>query len=167
MHSPVWLGNLASLGVVCKVGNNILKHLRARTLLHSREFGRRVAGALTIHYLGEHPLAEHGTLFKHRLLPQVGLVCTHLVPGHYWHLQQEGGCRHRVIPHKMCIFISAAGRTSNLAPYFILSAHLRFHWLQFVSVFIRLRPVLLLYVCKRVVTVTALRKSNCFPYICL
>lgn len=83
MHSPVWLGNLASLGVVGKVGNNVLKHLRARTLLHAREFGRRVAGALTIHYLGEHPLAEHGTLFKHRLLPQVGLVRTHLVPGHY------------------------------------------------------------------------------------
>ena len=86
--SPVWFRNLPGLGVVLHVGHNILQHLTAGPLLHTGELRRRVAGALAVHDLGADPLPEHGALLEGRLLPEVGLVGAHLVPGDHRHLRR-------------------------------------------------------------------------------
>ena len=79
--SSVWFWYLACLCVVLKVGHEVLQHLTARPLLHPRELWSGVAGALSIDDLGKDPVSEHGTFGEDRLLPEVGLVGPHLVPG--------------------------------------------------------------------------------------
>lgn len=61
-------------------------HLGPGPLLHPGELGRRVRGPLAVDDLGEQPLPEHGALVEDALLPQVGLVGAHLVPGDDGHL---------------------------------------------------------------------------------
>jgi len=73
--------------VVLQVGDDVLEHLAASSLLHPRELGRRVGGAFAVDDFGEQPLAEHGPLVEDALLPEVGLVGAHLVPRHHGHLR--------------------------------------------------------------------------------
>ena len=81
--SSVRFWYLAGLGVVLEVGHQVLQHLTPSPLLHPGELGRGVAGSLAVDDLGEEPVPEHRTLREDGLLPEVGLVGAHLVPGHH------------------------------------------------------------------------------------
>ena len=79
--ASVRLRYLTRLRVVLQVRHQVLQHLRPRPLLHPSKLWSRVAASLPVDDLGENPVSKHRTFREDGLLPEVGFVGAHLVPG--------------------------------------------------------------------------------------
>lgn len=104
--------------MVLQVGHDVLEHLAPGALLHAREFGRRVGGALAVDDFGEQPLAEHGAFVENALLPEVGLVGAHLVPRHHGHLRTRAS---RTFIYTHCMRDRSVGARTDMGVAYLVS----------------------------------------------